>query len=231
MGRIVVTEYLSLDSVMEAPGAQDVEDFEYKGWLFDYERGEEGDRFKLEETLESAALLLGRVTHETFAVAWPGMTGPMADKLNAMPKYVVSSPLTAAKWTNSTVLRGDLATEVTALRERIDGDIVVHGSATLVEGLIEHDLVDELRLMVYLLPASAADDIAELLTRWIAFHRELGAATQLLFGTLNDRDLPAVNRLLNLLAFAETYHRRKHDEPPLTDEEHAAFSQAMLDQG
>jgi dihydrofolate reductase len=149
MGRIVVTEYLSLDGVMEAPGPRDVEDFKYKAWLFDHPRGEEGDRFKLEETLASAALLLGRVTYETFATVWPETTGPMADKFNAMPKYVISSTLTDPGWDNSTVLNGDLVTEVTRLREQVDGDIVVHGSGRLVEALIEHDLVDELRLMVY----------------------------------------------------------------------------------
>ena len=99
MGRIVVTEYLSLDGVMEAPGPLDVEDFKYKGWLSDYERGAEGERFKVEETLASAALLLGRVTYETFVAAWPTMSGAIADKFNAMPKYVVSSTLTAADWT------------------------------------------------------------------------------------------------------------------------------------
>ena len=149
MGRIVVTEYLSLDGVMEAPGPLDVEDFKYKGWLSDYERGAEGERFKVEETLASAALLLGRVTYQTFVAVWPTMSGEIADKFNAMPKYVVSSTLTAADWTNATVLSGDLPTEVTGLRERIDGDIVVHGSATLVQALFEQDLVDELRLMLY----------------------------------------------------------------------------------
>jgi dihydrofolate reductase len=149
MGSIVVTESISLDGVIEAPGPQDVEDFRYKGWAFEHNSGEEGDRWKLEEILESKALLLGRVTYETFAAVWPAMSGPMADKLNAMPTYVVSSTLAAAEWTNATVLDGDLVTEVTKLRERIDGEILVYGSQTLVQGLVEHDLVDELRLTVY----------------------------------------------------------------------------------
>jgi dihydrofolate reductase len=149
MGRIVVTEYLALDGVMEAPGPRDDEDFKYKAWLFDHPHGEEGDRFKLEETLESAALLLGRVTYETFAAVWPETTGPMADRFNAIPKYVISSTMTDAEWANSTVLNGDLVTEVNRVREQVDGDVVVHGSGRLVECLIEHDLVDELRLMVY----------------------------------------------------------------------------------
>ena len=146
MGRIVVTEFASLDGVMEDPGG--AEDFEYGGWTFEIDRGE-GDRFKLEETLETEALLLGRRTYEGFAEAWPSREGEFADKFNSMPKYVVSSTLKDPEWTNSTVLDGDLADEVSKLRERPGGDIVVHGSAQLVQALLEHDLVDELRLMVF----------------------------------------------------------------------------------
>lgn len=148
MGRIVVTEFVSLDGIMEAPGPQDVEDFKHKAWLLHFNRGVEGDRFKLDETLESEALLLGRVTYQTFAATWPSMEGEFADKLNSMPKYVVSSTLKDVEW-NSTVLDGDVIEEVTQLRHELDGDIVVHGSRQLVQTLIEHDLVDELRLMVY----------------------------------------------------------------------------------
>lgn len=147
MGRIVVTEFVSIDGVMEDPGGS--EDFRHGGWSFEISRGEEGDRFKLEETERSEALLLGRVTYEGFAAAWPSMTGEFADKFNEMPKYVFSSTLAEAGWNNSTVLGGDLATEVAALRERHAGDLVVHGSATLVRSLLELDLVDELRLMVF----------------------------------------------------------------------------------
>jgi dihydrofolate reductase len=147
MARIVVTEYVSLDGVMEAPGGG--EDFRHAGWTFEIARGEEGDKFKLDETLGSAALLLGRVTYQGFAAAWPSMQGEFADKFNSMPKYVVSSTLGKGEWNNSTVLKGDVVDEVSELRQGPDGDIVVHGSAQLVQTLIENDLVDELRLMVF----------------------------------------------------------------------------------
>ena len=149
MGRIVVTEYISLDGVIEAPGGG--EDFVHGGWTFEIERGEDGNKFKLDETLSSEALLLGRVTYEGFAAAWPSMTDEMgfAEKFNGMPKYVVSSTLERADWNNTTVLRGDLAEEVGKLKDEVDGVFLVAGSARLVQGLLEHDLVDELRLMVF----------------------------------------------------------------------------------
>jgi dihydrofolate reductase len=147
MGRIVVTEFVSLDGVMEAPGGG--EDFEHAGWTFEIARGDEGDKFKLDETLETEALLLGRKTYEGFAAAWPGREGEFADKFNNMPKYVVSSTLEKAEWNNSTLLEGDVVEEVSKLRQQPGGDIVVHGSAQLVQTLLEHDLVDELRLMVF----------------------------------------------------------------------------------
>jgi dihydrofolate reductase len=147
MGRIVVTEFVSLDGVMEDPGGS--ENFAHGGWSFKISRGEEGDKFKLDETFASEALLLGRVTYEGFAEAWPSRDGEFADKFNNMPKYVVSSTLDKPEWNNSTVLKGDIVEEVGKLKRQQDGDIVVHGSARLVQTLIEHDLVDELRLMVY----------------------------------------------------------------------------------
>ena len=147
MGRIVVTEFVSLDGVMEDPGG--AEDFKHGGWSFEFSRGEEGDKFKLDEALEAEALLLGRVTYEGFAAAWPSREGEFADKFNTMPKYVVSSTLEDPEWNNSTVLKGDVAEEVAKLKQEQDGDIVVHGSARLVQTLVEHDLVDELRLMVF----------------------------------------------------------------------------------
>jgi dihydrofolate reductase len=147
MGRIVVTEFVSLDGVMEDPGG--AEDFKYGGWTFEIERGEEGDKFKLDEAVDADALLLGRKTYEGFAEAWPSREGEFADKFNNMPKYVVSSTLKDPDWNNSTVLDGDLAEEVSKLREQVDGDIVVHGSAQLVQALVEDGLVDELRLMVF----------------------------------------------------------------------------------
>jgi dihydrofolate reductase len=147
MGRIVVTEFVSLDGVVEDPGG--AEDFKYGGWSFEIARGDEGDRFKLDEALDADALLLGRVTYEGFAAAWPSRDGEFADKFNTMPKYVVSSTLEDPEWKNSTVLSGDVAEEVSKLKQGQDGDIVVHGSPQLVQTLLEHDLVDEFRLMVY----------------------------------------------------------------------------------
>jgi dihydrofolate reductase len=147
MGRIVVTEFVSLDGVTEDPGGS--EDFKHGGWSFEIPRGDEGDKFKLDETMASDALLLGRVTYEGFAKAWPSRDGEFADKFNSMPKYVVSSTLKDPEWTNTTVLEGELADEVTRLKVQHDGDIVVHGSMQLVEALLENDLVDELRLMVF----------------------------------------------------------------------------------
>jgi dihydrofolate reductase len=147
MGRIVVTEFVSLDGVMEDPGG--AEDFKYGGWSFEFSRGEEGDKFKLDETRKAEALLLGRVTYEGFAAAWPSREGEFADKFNNMPKYVVSSTLDKPEWNNSTVLKGDVGEAVANLRQHQDGDIVVHGSAQLAQTLLERDLVDELRLMVF----------------------------------------------------------------------------------
>jgi dihydrofolate reductase len=146
MARIVVTEFVSLDGVMEAPGG---EEFRHPGWSFEFDRGDEGNQFKLDETMGSEALLLGRVTYEGFARAWPTREGEFADKFNSMPKYVVSSTLKDPHWTNTTVLDGDVVEEVTKLKDELDGDVVVHGSAQLAQTLLEHDLVDELRLMVF----------------------------------------------------------------------------------
>src|SRR5436853_5571994 len=145
MGRIIATEFVSLDGVVEAPGGG--EEFEYAGWSFEIDRGEEGNKFKVDETFESEALLLGRKTYEGFAAAWPSREGEFADKFNSMPKYVVSSTIEKAEWNNSTVLRGDVVEEISKLRHELSGNIVVHGSAKLVQTLIEHDLDDQLRLM------------------------------------------------------------------------------------
>ena len=147
MGKIVVTEFISLDGVIEGPGGG--ESFKHAGWSFKFSRGDEGDKFKLDETRSSEALLLGRVTYEGFAAAWPSRDGEFADKFNSMPKYVVSSSLTKPTWNNSTVLKGDVADQVEKLKKKHDGNIVVHGSARLVQSLLENDLVDELRLMVF----------------------------------------------------------------------------------
>jgi dihydrofolate reductase len=147
MGKIVVTEFVSLDGVMEDPGGS--ENFEYGGWAFEFNRGEDGDKFKLDEAMDSEALLLGRVTYEGFAEAWPSRDGEFADKFNQMPKYVVSSTLKDPDWNNTTVLGGDLVEEVSKLKQEAGGEVVVHGSAQLAQALVEHDLVDELRLMVF----------------------------------------------------------------------------------
>ena len=133
--------------MIEDPGGS--EDFKYGGWSFEIDRGEDGNQFKLDETMGSAALLLGRKTYEGFADAWPSREGEFADKFNNMPKYVVSSTLKDPDWTNTTVLDGDVAESVAKLRDEVDGDIVVHGSAQLTQALIDDGLVDELRLMVF----------------------------------------------------------------------------------
>jgi dihydrofolate reductase len=149
MTKIVVTEFVSLDGVIEAPGGG--EPYRHAGWTFAIDRGAEGDKFKLDEALASDGLLLGRTTYEGFAAAWPSMQGEFADKFNGMPKYVVSSTLSdeQASWSNTTVLRGELAAEIAKLREEDVGELVVHGSAQLVQGLLELGLVDELRLMLF----------------------------------------------------------------------------------
>jgi dihydrofolate reductase len=146
MGKLVVTEFVSLDGVMEAPGG---EDFKYPGWSFAFDRGDDGNQFKLQETMETEALLLGRVTYEGFAGAWPSREGEFADKFNTMPKYVVSSTLDDPEWNNTTVLKGDAAEEAAKLKEQIDGILQVPGSQRLVQELLEKDLVDELHLMVF----------------------------------------------------------------------------------
>jgi dihydrofolate reductase len=146
MGKVVVTEFVSLDGVMEDPGGS--EGSAHGAWTFEFENAG-GMEFKLEETQATEALLLGRVTYEGFAEAWPSREGEFADKFNSMPKYVVSRTLEDPAWSNSTVLSGDLAEEVSKLKRELDGEIVVHGSAQLVQALLEKDLVDELRLMVF----------------------------------------------------------------------------------
>jgi len=149
MGKIVVTEFVSLDGVMEDPGG--AEDYRHGGWTFEFDRGEEGNKFKLDELFEAEAQLLGRVTYEGFAAAWPEREDPggFAERMNSMPKYVVSSTLREASWNNTTILSGELPDEIARLHREVDGTILVAGSAQLVQGLLEHDLIDELRLMVF----------------------------------------------------------------------------------
>jgi dihydrofolate reductase len=146
MAKIVVTEFVSLDGVMQAPGG---EDFKYPGWTFEFDRGDDGNQFKVDETMEADALLLGRITYESFAGAWPSRDGEFADKFNTMPKYVVSSTLDNPEWNNTTVLKGDAAEGAAKLKEELDGVIQVPGSLRLVQALMEADLVDQLNLMVF----------------------------------------------------------------------------------
>ena len=145
--RIVVTEFVSLDGVMEAPGG---EDFKYKAWTFEFDRGDDGNDFKLAEARSADALLLGRRTYESFAGAWPNRDGEFADKFNAMPKYVVSTTLDDPDWNNTTVLgSGDATAQVRKLKEDFDGELQVPGSQRLVQELIAADLVDQVNLMVF----------------------------------------------------------------------------------
>jgi dihydrofolate reductase len=150
MGQVVVSEFVTLDGVFEDPGG--AECFEHGGWSFKFDRGEEGNKFKFDELLAADAQLLGRVTYEGFAKAWPAMgENPFGAKMNSMPKYVVSTTLGSAEatWNNSTVIGADFAERVSELKEQIAGDILVAGSGKLVRSLAEHDLVDEYRLMVF----------------------------------------------------------------------------------
>jgi dihydrofolate reductase len=147
MGKLAVTEFVSVDGVFEDPGG--AENYEHGGWTFEYDRGEDGNQFKLDELLEAKVHLLGRVTYEGFAAAWPSREGPFAEKLNNDPKVIVSSTLTNPEWQNTTVLSGDVVGEVSKLKEQTDGVVLVAGSGTLVGTLLAAGLVDELRLMVF----------------------------------------------------------------------------------
>ncbi len=146
MGRIVVTQFISLDGVVQAPGG---EDFKHPNWAFAFDRGDDGEQFKVDEALGAEALLLGRKTYDGFAAAWPGYEGELADKYNGMPKFVVSRTLVDPTWNNTRVLRGDPVQEVTALKKEVAGEIQVAGSIQLAQALIENDLVDEIHLMTF----------------------------------------------------------------------------------
>jgi dihydrofolate reductase len=150
MSRIVVTEFMSLDGVMEDPGG--AEGTKHGGWTFKAERGPVGGQFKVDELMGADALLLGRVTYQAFAAAWPAMGGDeFGDRMNSVPKYVVSSTLNDAEatWGDTTVLRGDVVAEITKLKSEPGGDLLVEGSSQLVHTLAENGLVDEYRLMVF----------------------------------------------------------------------------------
>jgi dihydrofolate reductase len=149
MSKIVVSQFVTLDGVFQDPGGS--EGSERGGWAFRFNRGPEGDKFKVDEVQAAGALLLGRVTYEGFAQAWPSIQDEegFADKMNGMPKYVVSTTLERGDWNNTTVIRADVPDEVRRLKERVDGDILINGSGQLLQTLMQHDLVDEYRLMVY----------------------------------------------------------------------------------
>ncbi|HEX9541998.1 MAG TPA: dihydrofolate reductase family protein [Streptosporangiaceae bacterium] len=149
MGKIVISENVSLDGVVQDPTGE--EGFRHGGWfgqVGDKDR-EEWAKVEFEEALGAEALLLGRRSDEYFGPRWTGRSGEWADRLNGLPKYVVSSTLVNPEWSNSTVLKGEVVNEVSKLKQELDGDIVVYASRQLVHTLMEHDLVDELRLMVY----------------------------------------------------------------------------------
>ncbi len=147
MGKLVVTEFVSIDGVFEDPGG--AEGYEHGGWTFEYDRGEDGDKFKLDEVMEAQVQLLGRLTYEGFAAAWPSREGPFADKLNSDPKYVVSTTLKDPEWENTTVISSNVIDRISTLKAETEGVILVAGSGTLVRELLEANLVDELRLMVF----------------------------------------------------------------------------------
>jgi dihydrofolate reductase len=147
MAKLIVSEFVTLDGVMEAPGGEQTHP--HTGWVFDHATPEQLE-YKFAEVQEAESLLIGKTTYETFASSWPERDGEFADQMNSMPKYVVSStlpePLT---WNNSTVIRGDVASSVARLKDQNAGPILVAGSASLVQALVENGLVDELRLMVF----------------------------------------------------------------------------------
>jgi dihydrofolate reductase len=147
MRKIIVSEFVTLDGVMEDPGGS--EKTRRGGWAFQFERGAEGDKFKLDETMEADAMLLGRVTYLGFAEAWPSRTGVFADKMNNMQKYVVSTTLKKTEWKNSLIISQNIPDEISKLKVQPGGPLLVAGSRRLVVTLLEHDLVDEFRLMVY----------------------------------------------------------------------------------
>ena len=149
MSKVVVSEFVTLDGVMEDPGGGD--GFQHAGWAFRFDLGPDGDQFKLDEVMQADALLLGRVTYQEFAKAWPSMTGAgaFADKMNSMPKFVVAAGLDTAEWGTTTVITGNVPEAVAKLKQRSGGDILINGSARLVQSLMEHDLIDEYRLMVF----------------------------------------------------------------------------------
>jgi dihydrofolate reductase len=181
MGDLVVTEFITLDGVFEDPGG--AEQFEHGGWSFKFDRSADGDKFKLDELMAAGAQLFGRATYEGFAAAWPTRKDDVgfADRINSLPKYVVSSTLQSAEWENSTILRDDWADQVARLRREVRGDILVAGSGRLVRGLLERGLVDRLNLMVFPVVLGSGRRLFEGMSGPVAFERaETRAAGQAL---------------------------------------------------
>ncbi len=156
MAKLIVTEFVTLDGVMEAPGGEP--SHPHSGWVMDF-MSDEQQEYKLQEILEAESHLLGRVTYESFAGAWPQREGPFAEKMNAMPKYVVTSTLDELEWNNSTPIKGDVVAEVQKLKDADGGPILVAGSRTLVHSLLQNGLVDELRLMVFPVVLGSGDRV------------------------------------------------------------------------
>jgi dihydrofolate reductase len=184
MGKIALSQNVSLDGVMQSPGPTDVP-FKYRGWAVDFDGGSEGGRFALESAQKSEALLLGRVTYEAMHVFWPTAEGELADRLNKLPKYVVSSTLTDPPW-NATVLGDDWPEEVARLRNELDGEIVVYGSRRLSHALIAMGLVDELRLLVYPVVLGAGDRLFgeaqdKLALRLVESHPSGGGVVEMIY--------------------------------------------------
>jgi dihydrofolate reductase len=183
MRKLIASEFLTLDGVMEDPGG--AESFDRGGWSFQFP-DPDGMKFKLDELVAAEALLLGRRTYDGFAAAWPGRRDEMgfAEKMNAMPKYVVSSTLTDPAWENTTVISGDAAAGVAALKDTDGGDILLNGSQALAQALVEHDLIDEYRLMVHPIVLGAGrrlfGETAQPLKLRLTESRTLGSGTLIL---------------------------------------------------
>jgi dihydrofolate reductase len=179
MRKLIATEFVSLDGVMEAPGGEP--GYAHTNWVSDFMGAEEAE-FKMGEVLDSEAHLLGRVTYESFAGAWPQRSGPMADKINAMPKYVATTTMDELEWNNSTVIEGDVAAGVAKLKQEDGGPLLVAGSRTLLHTLMENGLVDELRLMVFPVVLGSGDrlfpDSAEKTTLELADTKTFASGVQ-----------------------------------------------------
>src|SRR5919201_589715 len=195
MGKIALSQHTSLDGVIQSPGPTDVP-FKYRGWLFDFDAGPEGERFQLEQAQNAEAILIGRITYDAMQAMWPTVEGEFADRLNELPKYVVSSTLTDPPWA-ATVLGDDWPQVAARLRRELDGDILVYGSRRLSQSLLEMGLVDELRLMVYPVVLGAGDrlfgDTQDKIRMRLLESRRFGDGVVIMIyapATAGDRDAP-----------------------------------------